>query len=224
MRLLLAGDGLDPGIVLGWMLFPYSQELRELYLARNQIARLIDACGPDESISVPAGMMERILAGPGRKEFGDLAAESTKKGTVAGDMLALMMEQDHFGRPASKEVAVRLYSKFALGKKYGDGKPLKYSRATLLTYLDEYASVSHLWAAHRLNQFSPKPVDVFGTRKSLAVFLGVAKTLGNFANTYIPARVKPKAPLIPKSKILAIPDDIEARHVRWGDTGVATPI
>lgn len=50
MKLVLAGEELDPGIVLGWMLFPHSQELRELYLARNKIARVLETVAPADAV------------------------------------------------------------------------------------------------------------------------------------------------------------------------------
>lgn len=224
MDLILNGDEMDPGIVLGWMLFPHDERLRKLYLVRARLGVILETSEPDDRLQIPAGLMETILAGPGRQQLREMAAEATKRGTVAGDMLGLMMEQHHLGKTASKEKAVNLYKKFALGKRYGDGEPLKISRATLLGYFDEFRPVAHLWAAQRLNQFSSKPVDAFGSAPGLAVLLGVAKTLGNFAAAYVPGHVKPPVSLIPANLLLRIPDEIRARHVPWGANSGAAPI
>jgi hypothetical protein len=130
-------------------------------------------------------------------------------------MLVLMMREDHFGRAASKEKAVKLYSQFALGQRYGDGEALKYSRATLLAYFDEFKAVAHLWAAQRLNQFAARPVDAFGSADGLLSLLGVAKTIGAFASSYVPARTKPPEPLIRRSSLLTIPDGIPEQQIAW---------
>ena len=116
------------------------------------------------------------------------------------------LEEPSFGK------AVDHYKGFAPGLKYGDGEALKYSEQTLRNYFSEFASVAHLWAAFRLNQGPYKyvndPRDVFHKPEAMRTFLGVAKSLGEFATTFIPKRTKPPLTVIPDSILIALPDEI----------------
>lgn len=224
MDIELAGEPFDPSIVMGWMLFPERPDLRTAHMARTVIDYCIGSARTGDTVEVDAELLKRILDGPGREELRQLTRDATKRGTVAGDLLFLMMEQDHNGKPTSKQKAVQSYAKFALGKTYGDGTPLKYSRANLLAYLNEFGSVAHLWAAQRLIGNPTGQLDPFGSLEGLNVLLGVAKTIGRFASTYIPARVKPREPLIPKSKLVGLPASVPALSIPWAVGEISRPV
>jgi len=212
----LLGDGLDGGRVMAWMLFPNDPEMRHVHFAREIVEQsLLGGKTQDSLVTVPAWMLRALLDGEGRKAAKAAAANATKQGTVAGDLLALIYEMHARDMPEpSFGKAVEHYKAFALGLKYGDGEALKYSEQTLRNYFNAFESVSHLWAAFRLNMgphaYTADPRDIFHKPDSLTQFLGVAKAVGEFATTFIPKRTKPPRPVLDVEKMVCIPNNISA--------------
>lgn len=196
------------------MLFPTRPDLREVHFVREVVEQeLMSRETGDTPVNLPAWMLRTLLDSPGKDETKRLAAEATKRGTVAGDLLALIyvMEAQNVNEPSFGK-AVEHYKGFALGLKYGDGEALKYSEQTLRNYFDEFASVAHLWAAFRLNQgpyaYTEDPRSVFHSPSDLLTFLGIAKDVGRFAESFIPKRTKPPRPVIDGDILVHIPADV----------------
>lgn len=216
--LVLERDGLDMARTLAWMIFPKSEIHRKQHLARTIAWAACEDTNSNGEIVLSAAAMKEILVGPGKVEMEEMAAEAAKRGTVAGDLLTLIYKMNAGGHSEpSFGKAIEQYKSFALGLKYGDGESLKYSEETLRTYFKDYASVSHLWAAFRFNQgpyfFAKDPRDVFRTDKAFVDFLGVAKSIAQFASTFIPKRTKPPKPIVSLEVFLQIPEEIPAMNL-----------
>lgn len=214
----ICGDGLDGARVMGWMCFPDSPELRQTLLAREILEGQMQKEGVDAgAVSAPRWVMRCLLRGPSHYEITECVVEATKRGTVAGDLLGLIYRM-HFeeAQEPSLRKAIADYKKFGVGKKYGDGSPLKYSEKTLRDHFEEFKSVAHLWAAYRLNAteyaFASDRRDFFRDTDTLTTCLGVAKGVSEFASSFIPKRTK--NPVIGHSMMVQIPDEIPALHLR----------
>lgn len=210
----LRRDGLDGGRALAWMLFPNRPDLRKIHFVRELVEReYMPGAVDDSPLTLPAWMVQSLLNSPGKEEMKDLAADGTKRGTVAGDLLGQIYEMQMMALPEpSFGKAVERYKVFALGLTYGDGEPLKYSEQTLRKYFDEFASVAHLWAAFRLNQgpyaYTDDPRDVFHSSAAFFTFLGIAKAVADFATTFIPKRTKPPRTVIDADVLIHVPDEV----------------
>lgn len=220
-KLELLGDGLDNGRVMAWMLFPKKPELRQAHFVREMTEQCFIKDRPDaEMASVPVWALKSLLDAPGRSEMKALAAEATKQGTVAGDLLGMtyVMHLNETDEPSFGK-AIEQYKKFALPLRYGDGEALKRSEATLRQYFNAFESVAHLWAAFRLNQgpytFTANPRDIFHTPEGLRMLLGVAKAVGEFATSFIPKRKTPPTPVISAGTLVQIPDEIPAMRLSF---------
>lgn len=219
----LKNDGLDGGRTMARMLFPSRPDLRKIHFVREFVEQeVMSGKADDMAVKLPTWMLRTLLDSPGKDETKSLAAEATKRGTVAGDLLALIYEMQarHVGEPSFGK-AVDHYKGFALGRKYGDGEALKYSEQTLRNYFDEFASVAHLWAAFRLNQgpyaYTEDARSVFHSPKDFLTFLGIAKDVGRFAESFIPKRTKPLRPVIDGEILVQIPADVLPVRLHFRD-------
>lgn len=217
-KIELSGDGLDGARVMAWMCFPDSPEMRQTLLAREILENLVaDQSSNAAIVSAPVWVLQCLVSGTSHHEMRERAGEAAKRGTVAGDLLGLMyrMHFEEVEEPSFRK-AIADYRRFAIGGKYGDGTPLKYSEQTLRTYFDEFESVAHLWAAYRLNQtkyrFTPDKRNFFRDTEALSTCLGVAKGVAEFAATFVPKRWT--KPVIEASLMVQIPDEIDALRLR----------
>lgn len=212
-QLQLEGDGNDPGRVLALMHFPRDGEGERQFYVRHIVKQACDSGAADAEVRLPAKLLRELIDGPGYLEMRDKVTESTKRGSVAGDLLHLIYEMHalDFQEPSLRK-ALAEYKKFSLGRKYGDGSPLKYSERMMRDYWNEYEPVAHLWAAFRLNRgpyaYVADAADVFGSADAFRTFLGVAKAIGEFASTFVPKRTRPAKPVLPPDELVHIPAEI----------------
>ncbi len=197
-------------VVIGAMLYPKDANFRVAYFLHNQGAGRI-AKGGDFKLSVET--VQSFLNLPSRKELSIAAKSAVKQGTVAGDLLGLIYEQWRLGQPRpSMRAALKHYRVWAGGKKYGDGKALKYSDMQLRTYFSAAAPSAHLWAAHRLlKRYKDRGVG-YKTAfmpEGMPFFLGLAKELQDFAVSFIPKGAKPPKPIIKADNLLLLPEAIQ---------------
>jgi len=192
--------------VLAAMLFPQDTHLRESYFLRNYWSERTQMEGLHTLTSVE---LQNLLSASSGKELCDAAADGTRQGTVAGDLLALIYEQWRVNakQPSLRKALIQ-YKKFALGQKYGDGQALKYSDMQLRTYFKAALPSAHLWGAYRLLKKIKDPERAFKTAfqpEGLPRLLGVAKELEDFATTFIPKGTKPAKPIISKQDMFLLP-------------------
>ncbi len=196
--------------VIGAMLFPRDERLRAGYALRNEWARRI---GREASVAAKADEIQALLELPSRQELQVEAEKGVRRGTVAGDLLALIYEQSRRGAPEpSMRAAHRRYTAWALGKRYGDGKSLKYSTGQLHRFFEEATPSAHLWAGLRLLQDIKDGGESYRTAfepQGLPLLLGVARSVQHFAEYFIPKRTKPAKPIVSGAELHRIPGHIE---------------
>jgi hypothetical protein len=197
--------------VIGAMLYPRDERLRAAYTTRNAWSRRI---GSDLNTTASAVEVQTLLDLPSRRELSDAADKGVKTGTVAGDLLALIYEQWRMGAPEpSMRDALERYPKWSIGKKYGDGEPLKYSDMQLRRFFEASCPSAHLWAAHRLLQRITDDGESYRTAfdpEGLPILLGVARSVQDFAGSFTPKRTKPAKPIVDGANLHRVPDHIEA--------------
>ena len=196
--------------VIGAMLYPQDERLRAAYTLRNAWSRQI---GSDQGAIASAGEIQALLNLPSRHELSDEAEKGVKTGTVAGDLLALIYEQSRIGAPEpSMRAAHRRYSGWAIGKKYGDDEALKYSTGQLHRFFNAAAPSVHLWAGFTLLKNISDDGERYRTAfepQGLPFLLGIARSVQDFAETFIPKRSKSAEPIVSGIELHRIPDHIE---------------
>ena len=196
--------------VIGAMLYPRDERLRAAYTLRNAWSRRL---GSDLDATASAGEVQTLLDLPSRQELNIEADQGVKTGTVAGDLLALIYEQSRKGAPEpSMRAAHRRYTAWAVGKKYGDGEALKYSPGQLHRFFDAAAPSAHLWASLRLLKKITDRGESYRTAfepHGLLYLLGVARSVQDFAETFIPKRSKSAKPIVSGDEMHRVPDRIK---------------
>lgn len=195
--------------VIAAMLFPRDERLRSGYALRNAWASRIAS---DPSVTAAAGEVEALLDLPSRRELRNEAAEGVKTGSVAGDLLGMIYEQSRLGADEpSMRGALLHYRKWSIGRKYGDGEALKYSDRQLRHYFTAAAPAAHLWAAFRLLQQVTDGGKAYRSAfkpNGFMFLLGVARSVQDFAEAFIPKRTSPPKPLISGEELHRLPDHI----------------
>jgi hypothetical protein len=195
--------------VIGAMLYPRDDRLRYAYALRNAWAR---RTGSDASVTATAGEVQELLDLPSRRELQIEAENGIKVGTVAGDLLALIYEQWRQKLPEpSMRAALLHYPKWSIGKKYGDGEALKYSDMQLRRYFQEATPAAHLWAGYRLLKNIKDDGEACRAAfepQGLPLLLGVARSVQDFAESFIPKRTKPAKPIVPGDEMHRVPEHI----------------
>jgi len=206
----ITGDlAVDRPAIIGLMLFPCDQKMRNAHVVRLQARNAANGGAP---VLFEPGALASLLDAPGMEQVRSAAAIGARKGVVAGDLLA-MIYVDHVNQITEPSFgrALRNYGGWAASRTYGDGEPLKYAEQTLRDFWAASLSVAHLWAAYRLLCFAPfgdRAFDIFSTSSSINRFLGVAKTIAAFAESFVPKRTRPEKPIIAPRVLIEIPAEI----------------
>lgn len=192
--------------VIAAMLFPRSEHLCSGYQLRMRLA------SPHlEGKTLPLSFcsIQDILNLPSREELAAHAVSGVRRGTVAGDLLALIYAQWREEKPEpSLRSALSAYRKWSLGKTYGDRVAMNYSDSQLRGYWKDALPCAHLWAAHRINTSAGLP-DPFSDT-TLGPFLELAKELQEFGLSFIPKRTKPAKSVLNHLELFAIPKGVKA--------------
>ena len=198
------------------MLYPRDERLRTAYRLRNEWSRRI---GSDAGITATAGEVQVLLDLPSRQKLEIEADQGVKTGTVAGDLLALIYEQSRIGAPEpSMRDAHRRYTAWAVGKKYGDGEALKYSTGQLHLFFDAAAPSAHLWASLRMLKNITDGGESYRTAfepHGLPFLLGVARSVQDFAQTFIPKRSKSAKPIVLAADLHHVPSHIKSIELKF---------
>lgn len=208
------GNAEDPGRVLGVMLFPNDQAMREQFMATRLTELEVSRFGDGARLEVDARTLRLLLEAPSREEMGRTVAEATKRATYSGDILSMVYLMDRFkdrhpafDRPSINK-AVAFCKEFGLMHKFGDGDKMYYSEKKIRECWDEFKPVAHLWAAFRINKAYPFQRDAFGSAEGLYKFLGVAAGIYNFGASFVPKASKPPVPILDPTTAWLIPESI----------------
>ena len=196
----------DRDSVVAAMLFPRDGQRRLGYRLRQAIKRSSDARA---DMLLTPHQQRVILDLPSRSQLENEADAGARRGIVAGDLVALMYDQQDEG--ASIRKAFANYTAWALGKTYGgdNKKPLKRSQSQLRTYYNAAKPAAHLWAAFRLmpaDMRRQKGDKAFDDPEGFGFFLGVAAELQRFLTSY--HHPKHHEPLISGGELLLLPEGI----------------
>ena len=195
------------------MQFPNDLQAAQCCFAAEKTMALIEGDSDSEKFEVDAYTLKMLINAPSFPTLKEQIVESTKRGIVAGDILATLYLMDKFGvdRPSMNK-AIFCASEFAKKAQYGDGTSLAISEPTIRKFWNEFRPVAHLWAAFRLAQvypYSPKPLHP----ENFDVFLGVAQGIFEFGKAYSPQGSKSKESILEGDNFWVIPEKIEARHL-----------
>ncbi len=185
--------------LLATMCFPEDMEMRKHcfthYIIGVELAELDDS----ERVEVEVEAIRGMLDAPSTEQMRELEADATKKGVVAGDLLAAVYLMDHFELDPEPSInkAIHALQQFAEGRDYGDGSKLWISERWIKQAWRSMKPVAHFWGAFRVNQAYPycEHEKLFSSDDNLEKFLGVAATLSTFGGSFIPKRARPRLPI-----------------------------
>lgn len=214
-RLLdLTKDGLW---VQSVMYFPTSSYLRDSWLATKLAMDEIHGLSDGHQAGLDKNAVEFLINSPSYSSLKELTTEAVKQGVVAGDVLSSIYLMHVFNlEEPSVNKAIHISKRFGKANVYGDDSMMSYSDSSIKKYRSKFKSVSHLWAAFRLNQAYPyaKPDELF--IEKLPMFLEVAAGILKFGCSFIPFRARPQVPLLDESKMWLIPESYAPRNLTGG--------
>lgn len=191
LDLILQPD-IDLCMLWAVMLFPNNKLRREQYHLINGTHQLLKDTKISE-FNLPRHSLELLLESPSYEDFRELAKKNTKKGIIAGDLLSIiyLMVKFNFEEPSINK-AIHVMKEFSLENdvKFGDGARLPRSEQTIRDYWCDFKSVSHLWAAFRLNQSYQISNEFEINEHNYIKFLEVANGLLSFGMSFVPNRQK----------------------------------
>lgn len=195
------------------MHFPNDLQAAQRCFAVEKTMALIEGDSDSRKFDVDAYTLKLLINAPSYPTLKGQIVESTKRGTVAGDILASLYLMEKFGvdRPSMNK-AIYCASEFAKNAQYGDGTPLAISEPTIRKFWDEFRPVAHLWAAFRLAQIYPYASEPFSP-ENFNAFLEVAQGIFEFGRGYYPKGSKSKNPILQGNDYWFIPELIQARRL-----------
>lgn len=193
--------------VIATMLFPSDTGLREAAIQRQML-------GQDPSYL--SQISDIILDLPDRKRTRAESANSALRGYVSGEVLYFLYELHRNEVEGASLAMARNLVRFNLDRKlklHSSGSVLTLSERTIFNYWKEFSSCAHLWAAKALNHYITHiPEDEIFDEKYLYHFLGLARTLQDFATTFdSPRAVNLKGMPLPLEGIWTLPTSISRR-------------
>ena len=214
-ELELTNSPVDHGLVLTTMLFPNDSTLREQFFEVNLATHRIQGMADDIKIEFDAQTIEILINAPSRKELTQKAAEAIKRAIYAGDILATIYLMDRFkaadpafNRPSMNK-AIEFTKQFGLQNRFGDGEKMYYSEKKVRDCWEEFKTVAHFWAAHRISQsYNINKGENFESLETLRKFLAVAKRLFEFGTSFIPKGARPQIPILSEKSAWIIPNGI----------------
>jgi hypothetical protein len=185
------------------------------FLAADQVDLAISRAHDTDILQVDVFTLKKLLGAPSLDYFRQLAEVNTRRGVIAGDLLAALYVMDRFKVPEpSFNKALYVAQRYAEEESYGGGSKLSLSERKIREYWAAFKPVAHFWAAIRLNEVYrfTKGDNVFLSR-DFPIFLEVAVELLNFGCSFIPMRAKPKTPILDVSQCWQLPVRISPREL-----------
>ena len=191
--------------LLATMCFPENDELRQHCYTHYSIRSDLAGLSEQEQFTIDRMTIDALLESPSTSAMRELEIKATKRGVVAGDLLAIIYLMDHFDLDPEPSInkAIHCIQEFSETNTFGDNSPMWTSERTLRQLWNDMKSVSHFWAAYRLNQSWSycDPTELFSSDENLLLFVGVSKTLADFGVSYVPKRSKSQEPILGNSRL-----------------------
>ena len=213
----LNGLGHDSARVFALMCFPNDESVQKQFLAIRTIEKIPKDADPQETFPISVAELRMLAASPSQAEIYEQVSEAVKRAVTAGDILSIMYLMDKFSeqntafKKPSFNRALHVSMKFSLTARYGDGTVLPRSEQTIRKNWKEFRSVSHLWAALRIDQDYPfmSKIGPFDDGENFQRFLGLALEIGRFATSYCPDHTKLATPLIDPESLWLPPSSVK---------------
>lgn len=173
----------DPDQILAIMLFPNDPERRERYRAIRAAQSLLRAGTPDQVHSLNADAF-RLLTYAAADNESLALMDGAKRAIIAGDVMAVLYGMHRWAFPEpSLGKAIYAIQEFFTMEIYADNSPLPRSDAEIRSCINDYRTVSHLWAASR---FHPNRWRAFYNSAEFRSILGIARMIQEFGLAFIP--------------------------------------
>ena len=209
----LDGTPDDGPWILSLMEFPTDEQNRHLMFARHKISAAVHKTKDEQKMVVEAKTLRLLLDSPSADELKALRQKATRAGLIAGDILVMVYLMEKVAKTPMPSInkAVHAYLTWgATGATWGDGKALPKSKSVIRDAWASHRTVSHLWAALRLNEYHPfaKRGEVFGDQ--LGTFLQVAAGMLKFGCEFAPERTFPPSPIPNAAECWCLPASVTA--------------
>jgi hypothetical protein len=191
------------------MVYPEDEERRSRWLAVHSVGMLTEGVEPDQEVRVHARILRLVLDAPSSSERRAETVELTKRGMIAGWILASLYVMNRFDLAPSMNRALWCAYKFASEQKFGDGSSIQRSEPTIRKFWKEFQPVAHFWAAAELNRSYPFADErgLFGD--DFTRFLGVAAGLLRFGTTWVNDVAREKQPPVDRARAWSLPTSVE---------------
>lgn len=209
--LRLDGSQSDVDRVWATMLFPSQEDWHEWYCARLRVHDAND----DEVICLKASTLKQFVFGPRGADVMKAVAEQTKRGRLAGRVLACLYVMDRFdiAEPSMNKAIYSVQHWAKQEKTHGDDSEIYASERKIREYWNEYRPVSHLWAALALNKEYPFVEERALKPENLSTFLEVAAGLLELGCEFVPKRAKASSPILDSEKCWTLPGVVPSNLV-----------
>lgn len=217
----------DIGWIRSVMLFPNDENLRNQNYAvevadyeEGNIERVtekwIHSRTNELDIPISNECIKLLIEAPSESALKTIRTERTKKGIIAGQILAsiYLMDRLELEEPSLNK-AIFVAKEYAKKAKYGDDSRMP-AESKIKQYWKEYMPVAHFWAALELNRTYPFVADQSDcfSEKGFTQFLQAAAGIYDFGIKFIPKRAKLKETILDAEKCWKLDNSITLLHLK----------
>jgi len=214
-NIILKNTPVDGFAVQAIMNFPQNRHHRESWYAIHYASTCL-AESPDDKADkqVEGEILRLLIEAPSLSQMEAHIAESTRKAVVVGDILASLYLMKQFDMPEpSVGKAIQVSRKLAKSTEYGGGSEVAHSERTIKTYIREFETVAHLWAALRINQQFSFETPHESSSKALSSLLEMSAEFLRFGRSFVSHGMKPKVPVLKSQEIWELPEEIAVKEL-----------
>lgn len=214
-NIILKNTPVDGFAVQSIMNFPQNRHHRESWHAIHFANTCLSVEPEDNGDKQVGGEMLRLLIdAPSFSQMEAHVAESTRKAVVVGDILASLYLMKLLDMPEpSVGKAIQVSRKLAKSTEYGGGSEVAHSERTIKTYIREFESVAHLWAALRVNQQFSFETPHESSSEVLSNLLEMSAEFLRFGRSFVSHGMKPKVPVLKSQEIWELPEGTAVKEL-----------
>ncbi len=195
-----------PFEVTAYMLYPADEKLRNAYLARKNAEYSLRCAREDKRESVPIEVLEFLLENPYTAITGEMESIAIQ-GSIAGEMLLILIELAASGKEASVYKAITYGSHYFREARDSSGEEISHSKTSLRRAWSGFKTVAHLWAAFQIHVHSPGNLSIPINPNSCLQQLSLANELGKLAQK-LSSKHAPK-PIFSSNELWTLPSSVE---------------
>ncbi|HED34295.1 MAG TPA: hypothetical protein ENJ08_08805 [Gammaproteobacteria bacterium] len=214
-KIILKNTPVDGFAVQSIMNFPQNRHHREswyaIHFANNCLSTATEGDGTKQ---VEGEILRLLIDAPSLPQMEAHIVESTRKAVVVGDILASLYLMKQFDMPEpSVGKAIQVSRKLAKSTEYGGGSEIAHSERTIKTYIREFETVAHLWAALRINQQFSFETPHESSSEALSSLLEVSAEFLRFGRSFVSHGMKPKVPVLKSQEMWELPEGVAAKEL-----------